>query len=128
MSRLLMPAILENYRPRKDGSVGLSFSTQELNTNQVMEIHKLIATYGIIHFKAGDKLSASEITELDSMNVDLQTKSQAQRLRNTIYRRWEQDATRDGLSPEEIKAGWPEQYRIRMDVLIEEEKSNLEPR
>jgi hypothetical protein len=94
----------------------------------VMEIHKLIATYGIIHFKAGDKLSASEITELDSMNVDLQTKSQAQRLRNTIYRRWEQDATRDGLSPEEIKAGWPEQYRIRMDVLIEEEKSNLEPR
>jgi hypothetical protein len=117
MSSILLAVVLENYRPRKDGSVSLSFSTQELTSDKVMQIHAMLNSYGAIHFKAGEKLNEEDIALIDGVDLDLGNgKSQSQRLRGVLYRLWEQSG----------KVGeFKDFYRVHTEKIIEHYKTKL---
>jgi hypothetical protein len=108
--KVLLPVVFDNYRNRKDGSAGLSFTTQELTTDQVVQLHGLMNSYGVMYFKAGEKLLKSELEELDAIDIELNDgKSQSQRIRNAIFRIWEQSG----------KVGeFKEFYRVTTEKII----------
>lgn len=90
--RILTVAQLDGYQRRKDRSISLRFVTQEKTSNEVMQIDQLQDTYGILYFRGEEKLNQEEIEELDRVDIDLydQPKSQSQRLRNVLYKVWQQ--------------------------------------
>jgi hypothetical protein len=119
MSKILLPVILENYRPRKDGSIGLSFSTQELTTDKVSEVHALLNSFGVLHFKAGEKMTSEDIALVDGVDMDLNNgKTQSQRLRNVLYI-WHQQTGAVG--------DFKEFYRVHTEKIIEHFKAKLKP-
>lgn len=117
MTKILLPVILENYRPRKDGSIGLSFSTQELTTDKVSEVHALLNSYGVLHFKAGEKMTSEDIALVDGVDMDLNNgKSQSQRLRGVLWLYWQQSGA---------VGDFKDFYRVHTEKLIEHFKNKL---
>ncbi len=91
--KILIPASFDGYAPRKDGSFSLRFVTQEQTPAQVGEIHSMLNKFGYLLFKAESELTKDEIEGLDSLDSDLydNPKTKSQRLRNVLYKLWEQD-------------------------------------
>lgn len=121
MSKLLIPAQLDGYSNRKDKTVALRFITQEQSSEQVAHIHGMIDGFGYLYFKAESEITAAEREELDALQTDLHDnpKTQSQRLRNVLYRAWEQGS--EGME-------FAEYYKAKTDKVIQHFKDKLEPR
>jgi len=115
---MIQVAQLDGYSPRKDRTVSIRFVTQELTPAQVMEIHEMLDTFGILYFRAGEKMPQQEIKELDKIDLDLydQPKSQSQRLRAVLYKLWKQDEV----------GKFKDFYKIQTDKIIEHYKTKLD--
>lgn len=85
MNKLITPAVLTKYNPRKDKSVTITFETDEKNANQIMELHELMGKYGGLVFKPESQLTVAEIKEIDSLDIEASGKTKSQRLRNKLY-------------------------------------------
>ena len=117
--KLLTAALLEGYSPRKDKTVTIRFSTQEKTPGQVAEIHEMLDTFGYLYFKPEEQLTKSEIAEIDDLDTDLydNAKTQSQRLRNVLYKNWEQD----DKGHEKFK----EYYKFQTEIIISHFKDKL---
>lgn len=117
---LTFGAQLTSYKRRKDRSMSLTFVTQELDSQEVMEIDKELDMFGYLLFKPESPLTASEIDELDNMDIDLdlEPKRASERLRNVLWVSWKQD----NKGHREFKM----YYHYRMENLIELLKSKLD--
>jgi len=64
-----------------------------VKTLQKTELDDLFQTHGIMYFKGQDKISKSEVQELDKIDLDLydQKKTQSQRLRDVLFILWNKD-------------------------------------
>lgn len=91
--KILTAAQLDGYQRRKDRSVSLRFITQEKASSEIMEIDRLVDTFGILYFRGQEQLNRDEVDELDAIELDLydEPKSQSQRLRNVLFKIWNQD-------------------------------------
>lgn len=117
--RILCAAQLDGYSPRKDRTIGLRFITQEMNALDVANIHSLLDGFGYLYFKSEHALTKSEVEELDALETDLvdNGKTQSKRIRNVLYRLWEQD--------HEGYTDFKEYYRIKTEQIITWLKSKL---
>lgn len=119
--RILMSAQFDGYTPRKDGSFSVRFVTGEKMPSEVMDLHALMGHLGYLYFRAAEQLTPSELKELDELDTEMgETKSKSQRLRNTLYRYWEQD----NKGYEEFK----DFYSNWMEKIIIQIKDKLEPK
>ncbi len=91
--KLITAAQLDGYRRLKDKSVSVRFITSEKSAEDIMLIDQLLDGFGYLYFKSENKLTESEIKELDSLETDLydNPKTQSQRLRNVLYKNWQQN-------------------------------------
>jgi hypothetical protein len=92
MIKILIPAQLTGYRPKADKSFSLTFNTMELKPEEKVVVDQLFQQEGFLSFK--DSAFTSDETDLfDSLDIDLtdNRKTPSQRLRNVLYRNWEQD-------------------------------------
>jgi len=91
--KLITAAQLDGYRRLKDKSVSIRFITSEKTTQDIMVIDQLLDGFGYLYFKPESKLTESEIKGLDNLETDLydNPKTQSQRLRNVLYKNWEQN-------------------------------------
>ena len=118
--KLLQAAQLTGYRRRKDRTVSVTFTTQEVL--DISEIDQMATdeSGGILYFRADDqmKFNQAEVEELDAIELDLydQPKSQSQRLRNVLYKVWQQDG----------EGEFKEYYRHQTERIIEHFKSKLD--
>ena len=122
MSRtIIVPAQLDGYGPRKDRTLQLRFVTQEMTPDQVSNVHQLLDGFGYLYFKSEHALNRSEIEELDSLETDLidNAKTQSKRMRNVLYRLWEQE--------NEGHTDFKEFYRVKTERVIEHYKAKLNP-
>ena len=89
---LLLPAILESYRSLKDKTLKLTFETNELTPQQLIEIVKNSQKFGYLAFK-DNPLKDDEIQMLKDLKTDFEEngKTRSQRLRGVLYRNWEQN-------------------------------------
>ena len=120
--RILCPAQLDGYSPRKDRTIGLRFITQEMNALEVANIHQLLDGYGYLYFKSETALSKAELEELDSLETDLvdNAKTQSQRIRAVLYRLWQNN--------NEGNAGFADFYKFKTEQIITHLKSKLPER
>jgi len=115
--KILNLAYLTSYRRRKDKSVSISFVTQEIPSEQILNIDKLMDSFGVLYFRAGQDIYAREVEELDSVEIEDKKLSKSKRLRNVLYRRYEQ-------TNQEVS--FNEYYSRRMEELIQAEKDLLD--
>lgn len=88
---LLRQVTLDRANRKKDKSVSLTFITQtEQDSNEFMEIDKELNQSGIIYFKPSGTLTQEEVDAIGKVKVGITGKSRSQRLRQALYREWEQ--------------------------------------
>jgi hypothetical protein len=118
---ILIPAQLDGYSNRKDKTVALRFITQEQTSAEIAHIHSMLDGFGYLYFKAESEITQAERTELEGLQTDLydNPKTQSQRLRNVLYRLWEQN--------NEGQADFAEFYKAKTDRVIQHFKDKLEP-
>lgn len=87
MKSLVKHVIMTGYRPKSDGSITYSFTTSTEQTSEdVKEAHELRNCEGVILFKAKlEDITEEEIDKATSVDNEIETKSQAKRIRNTLY-------------------------------------------
>lgn len=118
-NKILIPASLDSYGSRADGSIRLSFSTGIVNNEQLLIINALKSQSGFLMFKDAG-ITGDEEAMLDGVDIDLgNTKTPSQRLRNTLYRKWEQKDA--GFKD------FKEYYKHMMEKIIIHYKNTLEP-
>jgi len=119
MKTFQLAAQLEGYRSLKDGTLKLSFETQELTPEKMADIHYSLNKVGWLAF-APDPFTTKEINDLDSIKVEYEDggKPPGQRLRAVLYRLWEQ-------TPEGYKV-FNDYYIAKMETLIIHFKGKLD--
>ena len=112
-----LPVIFNKMTPRADRSWSIVFETRELNGQAIKDLADSLGVEGWMMYSP----NAEDILEAEApqANADsgLDLKSPSQRLRNTIYVRWEQSGKPDGAFDK-----W---YVTQMERHIELEKSKL---
>lgn len=89
MSNLLTQVTLDRANRKKDKSVSLTFVTQlEQSSEQFMEIDEKIGDSGLIFFKSSGNLTKEEIKELNKSEIEVEGKTQSQKIRNKIWVLW----------------------------------------
>lgn len=114
MKAVQFPALLDSISTRKDRSLKIILSTQEMNESDMAEL-----------FSYRDKLGYTTFTPAPETHIDVPDapvdsgkKSQAQRIRNVIYVLWEQS----------YKAQYPDEdvfYIWYTNRIIDDIKSKL---
>lgn len=79
---LLTPAILNSYSPKKDGSMNLTFATQELSDEQKTDVITHYQKFGWLAFR--DSEDATDI-DLPDEDPTREGKSQSKRLYGALY-------------------------------------------
>ena len=116
--KILTAGQLDGYQRRKDKTVSLRFITQEKTSGEIADIDRLVDTFGILYFRGQEKLNQDEVEELDAIELDLydEPKSQSQRLRNVLYKIWQQNE----------EGQFREFYRHETERIIQHYKNKLD--
>jgi CRISPR/Cas system CMR-associated protein Cmr1 (group 7 of RAMP superfamily) len=114
---ILRTVTLDRINRKKDKSVSITFITDnEQTSEQFMELDKQLDQRGVLYFKPKGLLTTAEADELDAVDIELEGKSQSQRLRNVLYILWQQ--TNHG---EDFKTF----YKDKTEKIIEQIKNKL---
>lgn len=91
MNGIIISSEVERITTRSDGSLAITLGTPELSPANVAELFgyrkKVIACY----LSPKDKINQKEIDQVDELKPDLGGKTQSQRLRNVLYKLFEQN-------------------------------------
>lgn len=90
-----MPGIVTSGEARKinsmvDKTVRLTIDLQELDPEQLSRLFGFLNSYVKIYI-TNENISTDEIEIIDAEELDHESKSPSQRLRNVLYRYYEQD-------------------------------------
>ncbi len=118
MKGLLLAVQFEGMATRKDKTVTIKLSTQELTPDKAGEIFHLNGQVLTAYF-THEQPSAEDIEIVDSIEPDLPGKKPSQRMRNVLYRMWEQNP--EGFKDKNLH------YIHYMDKMIEKLKTKLTP-
>lgn len=115
-------ATLTRSNRKADKSISISFTTTtEQTVSELSELDSLFQQTCLIAIKEGDTpFLDNELQGLDAIDMDLEdnTKTPSKRLRNVLYRLWEQDSKLD--------TDFKSFYKIRMEKIIEQIKTRLD--
>lgn len=117
MNGLLLPAIVSSIRSLKDGSVSICVETQEITPMKAGELFSLRNKVVVMYLSEKDTIPQKELDQVDSLEGDAGGKSQSQRIRNVLYRVFEQQP--EGYKDFELF------YRAKTEKIIEHLKSKL---
>jgi len=86
--KILIPAILDNYSPRKDNSFSIKFVTQELSNEQLLNINAARDKFGVLYFKGEENITEQELKALDEVNLKAtdKRKTQSKKIREELWR------------------------------------------
>ena len=114
---ILLPATLDGYSPRKDGSFTLRFITQEQTPNGVASIASYYSKYGYLMFK--EQVTQEDNKLMDELDTEIsEGKTPSQRLRGVLYVSWQQN--NQGYND------FKDYYRTRMERIIDHLKNQLD--
>lgn len=114
---LLRQVTLNRANRKADRSASLQFTTQLEQTKEEMsDIDGEIGQSGVMYFKPSGELTQKEIDEIEKSNIEVEGKSKSQRLRNVLYRLWEQEESTEDFNTF---------YSQRMELMINQIKDRL---
>ncbi len=83
--KIMLPVCLESYRPRKDKSFTITFSTAEIRQNEMIAISQLHGKIGALFFTEKNVIEENDLIQLDAIDKEINNKSQSQRLRSVLF-------------------------------------------
>jgi hypothetical protein len=107
-----LPAYLSGFSSRTDGSAGIRMTTQELQPGDFTSLQGALNQFGWFIFAEND-VQDEEIPDDDAE----ENKRPSQRIRNVLYRLWEQGGK---------QGTFESYYRERMEQLIDLLKKKLD--
>ena len=115
---ILIPAIYDGSRDLKDRTKKLSFQTNEITPKQAGELQVCVGQYVYLAIKSEPflKEQIETIGELKA-DYDANSKTPGQRLRNSLYRLWQQEP--EGYEDFQLY------YNFKMEQMITYIKSKL---
>ena len=90
MKGILLPVYIESIASRKDKSIKIVLSTQEISPNYAGQIFGLNGALAIAYISQKE-VSNKEVEMVDKLDTELGGKTQSQRIRNVLYKLYEQD-------------------------------------
>lgn len=117
MNGLLLPAYVENISTRKDKTVKITLSTQELSPSKAGELFSLMNNL-VVTYISQKGIPQNEIDQVDKLDPEFNGKSQSQRLRNVFYKLFEQG--NEGFKD------FNTYYHSKMDMVIEHYKTKIQ--
>jgi hypothetical protein len=117
MDGLLLPAIVSSIRSLKDGSVSVCVETQELSPSKAGELFSFRKKVIMMYLSPKETITQKELDQVNNIDVEVQGKTQSQRMRAVLYLLHQQ-------SPEGYKT-FEEFYRFKTEQIIEHLKSKL---
>jgi hypothetical protein len=87
---ILLPGQIESISSRKDKTIRLTIGTQELSPNTAAEIFSMNQQFCYFAIKH-ESFMKSEIELVDNIKSDFNAKTPSQRLRNILFRIYEQN-------------------------------------
>ena len=88
--KILKQVTLTKASRKADKSVSIQFVTDtEQTPEELMEMDRMISTRGILYYSDRGELTQAEIDELDNVDIELEGKTQSQRMRSVMYVYWQ---------------------------------------
>ena len=87
---IVLPAQIESIASRKDKTIRLTLGTQELSPNTAAQIFSMNQQFCYFAIKSESFLQ-NELDTLNDLKADINAKTPSQRLRNILYRLYEQN-------------------------------------
>jgi len=118
MIGVLFPAYVENISTRKDKTIKIVLSTQEVSPSTAGELFRLLNNLGVCYISP-KSINQAEVDQVDALDADLGGKTQSQRIRNVLYKLFEQNA--EGFKD------FNSYYHSKTEKYIEHLKAKIEP-
>jgi hypothetical protein len=116
MNGILLSSYIENITTRKDRSVKITLGTQELSQGKAGELFSLLNSLAVVYISAKE-IDQKEIDQVDKVDPELTGKTQSQRIRNVLYKLWEQD--------KEGHKTFDQYYYAKTELFIDHLKSKI---
>lgn len=116
MNGTLIPVIVGGIRSLKDGSVSITFETQELSSGKAGELFSLRNKIAYVYVSER-QITLPEQKMVDALEPEMQGKTPSLRLRNVLYLLWKQDP--EGYQDSDAY------YRAKMELIINTYKSQI---
>jgi len=117
MKGILFAAQVDGIRSRKDRTVGLTLSTQELTPEKAGELFGTNGHLVTCYLSVKEHITDTEKEIIDGVEAPTQGKTPSQRLRSVLYLMWEQN--NEGYTDKNLH------YLHHMDKIIEHYKTKL---
>lgn len=117
MNGLLIAAQVEGVRTRKDRTLAVTLGTQELSPAQAGELVQLNGKVCAVYISSKETIPQKELDQVDAIDQEFNGKTQSQRIRNVLYKLFEQD-------PEGHKT-FDNYYEAKTEKYIEHLKSKI---
>ncbi len=89
---IIIPAIFDNLRTLSDKSIKITFTTNELNPQELLGLMEVLHSFGYLAFKAEPfKAEEKELMQELKSDFDFKGKSSSQRLRAVLFLMYQQD-------------------------------------
>lgn len=118
MIGIILPVIVENITTRKDNTVKITLGSQEMSPASAAELFRLHNKLAACYLSPKETISNQELSQVDSIDVDLGGKTQSQRIRSVLYILWQQ-------KPEGYK-DFDSFYKNKTEKIIEHYKNQLD--
>jgi hypothetical protein len=92
MTGTILAAQIEKVATRADGTIMIGLGLQELAPLKAAEIFGLRNKVVAVYISPKETITEAELKQVDSIDVELNGKTQSQRIRNCLYKLWEQDS------------------------------------
>jgi hypothetical protein len=116
MNGTLLATTIGGIRSLKDGSLSITFETQEISPGKVGEVYALRNKIAYLYISA-NQITMPEQKMIDTMEPEMVGKSPSLRLRNVLFVAHGQNA--EGYSD------FDSYYKAKMELIISTYKSNL---
>lgn len=113
---IVLATYIENITTRKDRSVKLTLSTQELTPEKAGELFSMMNQIAAIYISPKE-IDQTQIDMVDKLDPEFGGKTQSQRLRGVLYKLWE-------FKPEGFK-DFNNYYHSKTEEIINHYKSKL---
>lgn len=117
MNGIILACYVESLTTRKDKSVKITLSTQELSEGNAGQIFGLQSKLAAVYISPKETIPQREIDQVDKVDVEMNSKSQSQRIRAVLYKLWEQG--------NEGHKDFDAYYKVKTEMYIEHLKSKI---
>jgi hypothetical protein len=116
MNGTLLATTIGGIRSLKDGSLSITFETQEISPGKVGEVYALRNKVAYLYI-SGNQITLPEQKMIDTMEPEMVGKSPSLRLRNVLF-----------VAHGQNNEGYPDFdsfYKAKMELIISTYKANL---